>query len=476
MKTKIALVIALFAVSIFCSCEKEVKISDLGEHGYVNNWILNNMKTYYLWNEEIPAVTNKTLPPSDYFKSLLHSDDRFSWIQDNYLELLNSLSGVSMEAGYDFNLVLMDDNHIVLGYITYIKPDSPADAQGLRRGDYFTGINGNSMNIDNYSEVIAGMSHNHNLHLCTLGEGNVIFDSITVPVTVVEYEENPVFLDSIYHVEEKKIGYLVYNAFYADNGDNSLSYEKQLNKVFGKFKAQGIDELIVDLRYNSGGLITSAIDLASMIVKDLNTSNVCIKTQYNSILTSALRNQYGTDYFNEYFRNKFERRSGDRVVETIPINNVGVQRVHFIVSNHTASASELVINSLIPFIDVILVGTTTTGKNVGSISIYEKDDPNNRWGMQPLVLKLANSVGFSDYGKGFQPNVRSYEYKDILIKPLGDLSETMLAAAIDNIFGRVRASSKSPAKDKLRIVGSSLNLNPARANMTYPAPDLKFSE
>jgi C-terminal processing protease CtpA/Prc len=291
----------------------------------------------------------------------------------------------------------------------------------------------------------------------------------------MEYKENPVFLDSIYNIEGKKIGYLIYNAFYADNGDGSLSYEKQVNRVFGKFKEQEIDELIVDLRYNSGGLVTSAIDLASMIVSEINTGTICVSLQYNSIVTTALRDEYGSDYFDEYFRDKFERTSGKIVLETIPINNAGVQRVHFIVSRRTASASELVINSLNPLMDVVLIGTTTIGKNVGSISIYEKNNPRNTWGMQPLVLRLTNCLGLADYGNGFEPHIISYDHKN-QIKPLGDVSETMLAAALDNIFGRTVSSSKILADDEFKLIGSSLDLNPSRANMTYSAIDLKFIE
>ncbi|MDR2564254.1 MAG: hypothetical protein LBC98_10005, partial [Prevotellaceae bacterium] len=212
MKTKIAAVIALFAVSIFYSCEKNETAES------VNDWIFKNMKTYYLWNEEIPANTNKTLEPSSYFKSLLHRDDRFSWIQDNYLELLNSLSGVNMEAGYDFNVIEMPDNYTIVGYITYVKPASPAETKGLRRGDYFFGVNGQRMNKSNYQAVISQMSQNHTLNLAVINN-DAISDSAAIALTVMEYKENPVFLDSIYNIEGKKIGYLIYNAFYADNGD-----------------------------------------------------------------------------------------------------------------------------------------------------------------------------------------------------------------------------------------------------------------
>jgi C-terminal processing protease CtpA/Prc len=468
MKTKLFLVLALFASGIFYSCEKD-KPANENEYEYVNNWILENMEIYYLWNDKIPSSTDKTLAPSEYFESLLYKDDRFSWIQDNFIELLNSLSGVSKEAGYDFNLLRMNSTDPdVIGYITYVKYNSPAEAKGLKRGDYFLSVNGKAMTLTNYSSVIAEMSQNHSLGLGVIN-GSVISPGAAVQLDVVEYEENPVYLDSIYHIDGKKIGYLVYNAFYGDKGDGSLSYEKQLNNVFGKFKAQGITDLIVDLRYNSGGAISSAIDLASMITRNLSATNVCVKMQYNSILHEYFLNEEGAGYFNNYFRTEFKGKSG----ETIPINNVGVEKVYFIVTNRTASASELVINSLNPFMETVLIGGTTVGKNVASWTIYEENDPKNKWGMQPIIARYANGQGFSDFVDGFTPDIALSEHSADEIKPLGDISELLLAAAIGNILGTTRSITKAASTEELKVIASSLNLRPERGNLILDFPKVK---
>jgi carboxyl-terminal processing protease len=106
---------------------------DENPNAYVNNWIEAKMGFWYYWNTTLPSEPNKRLAPDEFFESLLNEDDRFSWIQENYQELLNSLQGVNEEAGYE--LVLYEeseDNTNLIAQIVYIKPSSPAEAAGLK--------------------------------------------------------------------------------------------------------------------------------------------------------------------------------------------------------------------------------------------------------------------------------------------------------------------------------------------------------
>ena len=102
-------------------------------NNYVNSWIHKNMEYWYLWNKGLPESADKNQDPKTFFENLLHSEDRFSWIQENYQELLNSLQGISKEAGYEFVLYRekeAGDN--VIMQILYIKPGSPAFKAGLK--------------------------------------------------------------------------------------------------------------------------------------------------------------------------------------------------------------------------------------------------------------------------------------------------------------------------------------------------------
>jgi C-terminal processing protease CtpA/Prc len=481
----VSVLIAVLLAVLTVSCNKEKSsLSGTGKtekYKSVNKWILKNMQNYYLWNTEIPSKTDQSLYPADYFESLLSDKDRFSWIQENYVELLNSLSGVNTEAGYDFNLLRMSENSSdVIGYITYIKPGTPAEAAGLSRGNYFHEINGTQMTTVNYSALIKETSKSHTLGVSVMS-GNTITGVRNVSLGVIEnYPENPILLDTVYNISDKNIGYFVYNFFARDNGDGSVAYEKELNSLFGKFKSEQIDELIVDLRYNGGGTVITATALASMI-SGQSTNSIFYTEEYNFALGEALKEYYGANYNKSYFINTIDRynSSGSQVIERIPINSLsGLSTVYFIVSGSSASASELLINGLKPYMNVVLVGGTTYGKNVASISLYEENDPDNTWGMQPIVMKMSNVTGFSDFGDGFTPDKTGYEYQAEArpIRQLGDTEEFLLRMTIDMIFPpqeEITATTKHSGYSAIpSFIGSAIDRTPARRNQYITLKEL----
>ena len=433
----------------------------------INDWILEEMSIYYLWNTQIPRRTNKTLYPKDYFESLLYkAEDRFSWIQENFFELREYLSGITTEAGYEFNLFLtQDNNHLVYGYIAYIKPGTPAETAGLKRGDFFSSINGTAMTMSNYQSLLGQISKPHTIGKMILSsQGGFTGQTTNVSLSVIKYEENPILLDTIYRIESKKIGYFVYNLFARDSEEDGIAYELELNNLFGKYKAESIDELIIDLRYNSGGAVVTADALASMI-SNRGAKDVISYIQYNSFLDQYFTKEEGKDYNKSMFL--------DYIDDRVKINKLtNLERLHLIVTNRTASASEMIINCLRPYMEVVLVGDSTVGKNVGSISIYEREEAKqktNTWAMQPIVAKFENAEHFSDYGKGFPPDVKVNEL-EIGMRQLGDIEELMLAAALDHIFGKKTTLQRKNTALNVKIVGSSIDRNPARRNMYISRP------
>jgi C-terminal processing protease CtpA/Prc len=465
--------VTVLSIGFTTSCVNKDKPSDKEEeiqnYEKVNKWIFENMRYYYLWNTKIPSKTDYTLFPAEYFESLLYRPtDRFSWIQEDYEELLNSLSGVNTETGYDFNLLQMSKNSSdVIGYITYIKPNTPAESAGLRRGEYFHEINGTQMTLSNYSSLIEETSKPHTIGISIISE-----DTITgvknVSLGVIEnYPENPILLDTVYNISGKNVGYFVYNFFARDKGDGSIAYEIELNNLFGKFKSEQIDELIVDLRYNGGGAIITTQALASMI-SGQGKDKVFYIDEYNYQITSELiaGNYDNKSYFIDRINNS-------------PINSLsGLPTVYFIVSRRSASASELLINGLKPYMDVVLIGTTTYGKNVASISIYDEDDPDNKWGLQPIIAKISNAEGFSDYGDGFVPDrdKTAYENEEDTIRQLGDTEELLLRMTLDEIFNReedvVATTKHTGYRTTSSFIGSAIDRNPARRNQYITLKDI----
>lgn len=224
----------------------------------------------------------------------------------------------------------------------------------------------------------------------------------------------------------------MYNGFYAN-------YDTQLNNAFGALKSQGITDLVLDLRYNSGGSIQTATRLASMITGQF-TGQVFAKQQWNDKIES-----YFAANDPESLKNLFTDKMG-----TTAINSVGMTKIYILTSTNTASASELVINGLKPHIGVVQIGDVTKGKNVGSVTLYdsptfgkEKRNPNHRYAMQPIVLKIVNSAGFGDYQSGLDPNFTLKETVSNL-DVLGSPTEPLLSLAIGKITGTARMKQSTP--------------------------------
>jgi len=425
------------------------------------------MDVLYFWNTQMPAKRDETLYPSDYFKSLLYTtEDRFSYIAEDFAQLSDQLSGVQMEAGYDFSLFLKAEGSTdVIGIIDYIKPNSPASLTDLKRGDIFFTINGKQLTVDNYQDLLKETYAPHTLGIYQNG---AIHD---ISLTVTKYVENPVLLDSIYSMGGKKIAYLIFNFFSTDNGDYSYSYVKELNDIFGKYKQANVNDLILDLRYNGGGQVDVAVALASMISNRTSSDLLCID-EYNSIVDTELKKEDGANYNKTFFDDNVvvRNQNGDIVNQSTAINKLGLNRLYVLVTGNTASASELLINGLKPYMDVTLIGETTYGKNVGMWFIYETDaqkQKDNRWGMLPIVFKTYNSANQSDYSKGFTPDIEADEYETFPLLPLGDIDETLLRTALVTIGVKSSVSALRSVEKRFdsRPLMSSLDRTPVRKNM-----------
>ncbi len=153
-------------------------------------------------------------------------------------------------------------------------------------------------------------------------------------------------------------------------------------------------------------------------------------SQYNSIVHNSLLKEYGANYNKDYFIDMIEGTK-------IPIPSLNLPRLYVLTSGWTASASEFIINGLKPYMDVVLIGETTYGKNVGSISIYEENDSKNKWGgMQPIIVRYANSLGQSDFTSGFLPNYEVDEFKDLYLVDFGNTNDPLLGKALSLITGQ----------------------------------------
>lgn len=422
----------------------------LGKNEYVNRWILENMEFYYLWNDDIPTKPDKSQLPDVFFSSILSDQDRFSWIQDNYEELLNSLQGINKEAGYEFVLYRESpSNENVIAHVVYIKAGSPASLKDLLRGDVITHINGTQMTLNNYQELLSQVSENHSIKYSRYNFSTELFeDKGTLSMTTIEFAENPNFMRQIIEVGGKKIGYYVYNFFATGPTDASSQYNNEMDAIFAEFKTAGITDLIIDLRFNSGGAESATLNLASLIGTGVTSSDVFTIREYNDQVEEAILDDpdLGEDFLVRKFINKSQN------IGSMLTGN----RVYILTRSRTASASELLINGLKPYMEVFIIGDTTVGKNVGSVSLYKENDPRNKWGMQPVVVKSYNKLNQSNYSEGFIPDVANND-NDLVIYPLGDPNENLLSLAVAEITGVGGRIGMPDRKTRGKMLGTSMD-------------------
>lgn len=502
MKKTVLLLSGLFL--FLASCDKND--DDGGEtpqaitlNNEVNEFIWKGLNHWYYWQPDVNALAdtkddeqdafytylNGYSSPEDLFNTLKYSSkDDFSWYIDDVAEQLASFNGISTTYGITRGpLVRVGTTNKVVQVIGSVAAGSPAEAAGLKRGDIISTFDGGDLTIQEVngeaqltSQSITNVNKLYTQETVTLGLATVSETDVITPteeksITSATLSINPVQHTSIIEEGGRKIGYIVYEGFKG-------SYNGELNDAFGELKAAGVNELILDFRYNGGGSVLTSALLASMIygeaTAETNTVNgeIFAELKYNAKRDAANSSTY--PFFEDVFL--YDKTTGAYTGATDMNRLTGINKLYIIATGRTASASEMIINGLRPYIDVKVVGEKTTGKNEGSITVVDAPgnsntepytDANNRSskhtiGMQPIVFQIFNKEGNNDYGDGFVPDLEIKEYQYYKnIKPFGDTTEALLRAALDDMLG-------TAGKFDLQKDANTINVT---EGVTYP----KFS-
>ncbi|QBA64432.1 S41 family peptidase [Muriicola soli] len=471
----------LFAALFVLACNKDDDgLITTATDVQTQDFMWKSMNLWYFWQADVDVLADDRFSSDEEYTNFLRSEsdpanffdnqlrfveDRFSNYSSDYEDFTNFLSGITKSNGLSFGLIALENDNVV-GYVRYVTPNSDAATKDIFRGEFFTGVDGQTLTLNNYIDLLFGENDTYTLNMADLVNDTFTPNDKEVTLTKQEgFQENPIFVVNTFDVNGQKIGYIYYNRFLNE-------FDEELNDAFGQLKAQGITDLVLDLRYNPGGSVNTTRLMASMIY-GTNNNDLFIKQRWNPKIQASFDDSDLEDYFT------------DRTGEGTSINTLNLSRVFIITTGRSASASELIINGLDPYMDVIQVGTTTTGKNEFSLTMVDDPgrsglpyvyspsressiNPENRWALQPLVGRNENSVGFSDYTAGFTPEIELEE--DLAnLGVLGDINEPLLARAIEEITG-VSGKRDFTVRKPARPFADPEVFSPVKDNMILDKP------
>lgn len=439
---------AILAVFLL-SCEDTKNDTDPTvdpEEDYVaiNEWIYEDMNHYYYWYKDMPTpdAGSYSNAPDEFFSAVLSSKDKFSYLEHDGQAVTRATPAVVYDYGFEFLAYRVSEaaNSPVVFWVAYVKTGSLADGK-LKRGDLITAINGTNLTASNAIQL---------LNAYTNPTFTLFYDNNnTVEVSYTpNFEENPILYSDIIEYANKKIGYIVYNFFASAPDNDGMVWSLEMNDILKKFQEESIDELILDLRYNSGGYVHSGTYIASAIAPN-RSGKVYTQRSYNDKLEKE-------SYYKNSKINKFyDVITEDRITYNIP--QLELNRLFVLTSSATASASEQIINGLRAYMEVEIIGQKTVGKNMESFELKDTGNNTHTWKLHPLTSVSYNSKvtnpADNDYSDGFYPTIaiskddadevnRVVWYRDsnnnvlpaaITKKQLGDKEETLLSIALNFI-------------------------------------------
>lgn len=367
-------------------------------------WIYEVMQENYLFYEDIPAEEKLDFfkKPAEFLTSAASSKDQKNGYVFSHVDSVFTTSrATSTYPCFGFEAALVRELNALR--VLYVQPNSPAKEAGLKRGDWIIAIDSQKISISNYSTYI---THPTKAHRFTLGKYNPYPENVDDPeFNYVEFdtlgvvqmpepryvEEQDVLKYGIISSGNRKAFYLLYNEFGEDT--------KALKEVLSQLGGQQFDDFILDLRYNPGGYVNTAHELGSALAPATAMGQPFLHMIYNDKI------------------NKTETLN----LEASPLTggvNLSYENLYVLTSENTASASEIIINCLKPYMEgrLFQVGTATYGKNVAQQLFTSEEAPGIELWL--TTTYLSNSQGYYDYFKnGLLPD---FEIEENYEAELGD--------------------------------------------------------
>ena len=452
---------------LFNSCRKDEVTLVLTPQQKWTSEVFTTMQAIYLWNDALPAKLdtakyNTAEKALEYLSGLKinpttgQAIDHYSFL-DKIGNLSGEISQGTSSGDYGFMIVAgYNASGQVSFFVNYVYKNSPAGKAGVVRSSEIISINGSS-------DVHPGVDSQGYLDAHSAGYTNIVnalFSStsasfgfkksngttLTTSLNVASYSINSVLCDSVYAVGTKKVGYVVFNQFLG------ASSQTELTNTINKFQTGGVKYVIVDLRYNGGGSVETCEKFSSMLAP----VSANAKMMYTYKMNTALTEYYTAK--NENFSTNFTKT-----------NTFEPTELYFIVSGSTASASELLINNLLPYYSgkLFLIGGTTYGKPCGfwstPIGYTEKQTTTKEgYDLYAVSFETVNANNEGGYYAGMTPGSTKYNgvaAYDSYYLDWGNVNDLCLAQAINHISGGAFKvpSSLQKAKQVLATPSNSID-------------------
>jgi C-terminal processing protease CtpA/Prc len=410
-------------------------------------WMYETMQQEYLYYQDIPEKKSLNFfnKPSDFLNSMVSSKDKKSGSTFSHIDsvfVTTRSTSTTPTFGFEGTMVRAENGSYGIR-VLYTQENSPAEEVGLKRGDLIIAANNKKINSSDLFYITSPKE----AYLFTMGKLNERgFDTLqTVQMPSPRIVENKnIYKSDIMEIAGKRVAYIMYNEF----GNNDTENLKQL---FKDIAGQSVDDIILDLRYNPGGYVNIAQLVSTNLAPQEAIGNVFLKMTHNDKINQ-------TDILN------FEQ---SLLANGSPVN---YKNLYVITSSNTASASEIVINCLRPYMAgrLIQVGTATFGKNVAQ-QLYTDEEKAPMLEFWMTNSLLSNAEDFSDYyTSGLKPDYEKAENFKGELGELGTAQDSLMIPIIKHIETGSFPTTETPdaasrsLDEKLRF-NNSIDLKPKSA-------------
>lgn len=428
LSAKIYITVAGYTKTKLVDINQQTKFTDMDE---VVKWMDERLRGEYYWldeyndkwqNFEFKVVRkdqdsyNKLLETNLFKMSTNKMDGGVRSGSGRYIytnvqmipanEYSSTRAGGELRYGYGFDILPIviqieggdtdtQNDDLYAFPVDHVYPNSSAATTGLRRSDLITMVGGSAITVSNYQSIYTTLVLQNNSSLRLEKEDYTSGEKATINVTRGQFNANPVAYSGVLSPSEdinpsgKKIGYISYLSF-DHKGDDKLI------GAFRDLAAKGVQDVIVDLRSNGGGSVNSAVKMSSMLVGEEHIGEVCAK---------LVRNPKNTLYKPEQLNTIYTFRKYEESNEAgLDLPNLNMMKAYFIVSNYTASASEMVIMALRGIdVETELIGARTEGKNCG-MDVMDKQIGQYYYSFAPITFLNYNAKDFYEYSDGIKPD------------------------------------------------------------------------